>query len=129
MTIYIPPCDIVLVLVGRAIINILINNHISDQSNLLITGHLCQIPDTTMPVTGHPIKRKYTSIFKTYFNTINLPISLHNNINDLICIRCCWILDNGNFPLQTTLNMFTDHRPYVFLEKVMKMSPFIVSLK
>ena len=60
----------------------------SHQSNLPITGCLCQISDTTMPVTGHPIKKTYTSIFQTYFNTVNLLIFFLKNIYDLGCIRC-----------------------------------------
>ena len=72
-TIYIPPCDIVLVLVGRAIINILINNHISPT---------CQLPDTyakyrTLYIASYQTShtKTYTSVFKTYFNAVNLPIS------------------------------------------------------
>ena len=58
-----------------------------------------------MPNTGHynvsyrTPHKKHTRLFlKTYFNTVNLPISLHNNINDRGCIRYCWILHNGHFP-------------------------------
>ena len=43
LTIYIPPCDIVLVLVGWAKINIMIHNHISPT---------CQLPQTPMPSIG-----------------------------------------------------------------------------
>ena len=125
MTIYIPSCDIELVLVGQVIINILINNHINPTA--LLPTPICQRPDTTMPVTGHPIKNIH--IYFLYFNTVNLSVSLHDNINDLGCIRYCWKLINSNFPLQTTLNMFTVHRPCVFLEIVMNILSFIVSLK